>query len=139
MNRKARGTGDCRANEFEVLPFYVSSLVSGGSRLFLTFHYLIFRLCFRSRNSFARSFSSRVVFFLSSARSRFRSSLFRRKSLSRATGWIDAPSRIFELSDRTNSPDTTINRTEWRITIRLSIVTLSSVNVDRAICFVSRN
>lgn len=86
-----------------------------------------------------RSFSSLVVFFLPSSRSRFRSFLFRRKSLSRAAGWIDAPSRIFELSDRTNSPGTTINRSEWRITIRLSIVTLSSVDVDRTICFVSQN
>lgn len=59
-----------------------------------------------------RSFSSLVVFFLSSSRSRFRSFLFRRKSLSRAAGWIDAPSRIFELSERTNSSGTTINRSE---------------------------
>lgn len=101
--------------------------------------YLSFVLLLAEQFGQVRSFFSRAVFFLRSARSRFRSSLFRRKSLPRAASWIDSPSRIFELSDRTNSPGTTINRSEWRITIRLSIVTLSYVNVDRTICFVSRN
>lgn len=38
---EARRTGDCRANEFEVLPFYIFPPVSGALRPI--FHYLIFR------------------------------------------------------------------------------------------------
>lgn len=128
-SREAKGTGDCRANEFEVLPFYISPPVSGarGSAVLSDFplSYLLrgtvpgtisfSSLFFPPTTSFLSAIFCHIslpFFLLSSSRSRFRS--FHQKS--RIDAFRDP---IFVLGDRANSPGASaINRSDSRITIR---------------------